>query len=144
MKKETIIAIFFGVIFGGLVAVFLLAKNKELQLNKTKTIAPTGKANKTTKNIVVNLKPLEILEPKDGSVFNAKSIIIKGKADKDALIVIQSATKDTILKNEKDQFSVSFPLALGENVINITAHLKDSKLRPQERELRIYNLDDEL
>ena len=131
MKKETIIAIFFGVIFGGLVAVFLLAKNKELQFNKTKTIAPTGKANKAAKNIAVNLKSLEILEP-------------KGKADKDGLIIIQSATKDLVLRNEKGDFSVQFPLALGENVIKITAHSKDSKVRPQERELRIYNLDDEL
>ncbi len=144
MKKETIIAIFFGVLFGSGVAIFLLAKNKELQLTKTKTIAPTEKAAKAVKNVVVNLKPFEIIEPKDGTVVNAKNITIKGKAEKDSLIIIQSATKDTILKNSKEEFSVSFPLALGENVIKITVHLKDAKVRPQERELRIYNLDDEL
>ncbi|OGK08391.1 hypothetical protein A2767_06410 [Candidatus Roizmanbacteria bacterium RIFCSPHIGHO2_01_FULL_35_10] len=144
MKKETVIAIFFGVIFGGLVAVFLLAKNKELQLNKAKTIAPTGKAAKAAKNIVANLKSLEILEPKDGAVFNSKTVSIKGKADNGSLIVIQSATKELVMKNEKGEFTVSFPLALGENLIKITAYLKDSKVRPQERELRIFNLDDEL
>ena len=102
MKKETVIAIFFGVIFGGLVAVFLLAKNKELQLNKAKTIAPTGKAAKAAKNIVANLKSLEILEPKDGAVFNSKTVSIKGKADNGSLIVIQSATKELVMKvNQK-------------------------------------------
>lgn len=144
MKKETVIAIFFGVLFGALVALFLLAKNKELQFSRTKTIAPTEKINKISKNNVQNQKSLEILEPEDGSVFNSKTVTIKGKADKDALIVIQSPIKDSILKNEKDQFSLSFPIALGENVIKITAYGKDAQSRPQEKELHIYNLDEQL
>ena len=87
---------------------------------------------------------MEILEAKDGEVFNSKTVSIKGKADNGSLIVIQSATKELVMKNEKGEFTVSFPLALGENLIKITAYLKDSKVRPQERELRIFNLDDEL
>ena len=89
MKKETVIAIIFGVIFGALVALFLLAKNKEFQLNRTKTIAPTEKINKISKNILVNQKSLEILEPEDLAIFNSKTVTIKGKADKDALIILE-------------------------------------------------------
>ena len=98
MKKETVIAIFFGVVFGALVAFILLAKNKEFQLAKTKTIAPTEKASKLSKKVIVSLKSLEVSEPADGSIFNTKSINIKGKADKDALIIIQSPVKDIVLK----------------------------------------------
>jgi len=144
MKKETVIAIIFGVIFGALVALFLLAKNKEFQLNRTKTIAPTEKINKISKNILVNQKSLEILEPEDGSVLNSKTVTIKGTADKDILIIIQSPVKDLIFKNEKEQFSTVFSLALGENVIKITAYAKDEQSRPQEKELHIYNLDEQL
>ncbi len=144
MKKESVIAIFFGIIFGALVAIFLLAKNKEFQLTKTKTIAPTEKLGKIAKNVIVDQKTLEILEPKDGLISDSKTVTIKGKADKGALIVIQSPIKETILKNEKDQFSVLFPLVLGENVIKVSAHLKDTQARPQERELRIYYLDEQL
>lgn len=144
MKKETVIAIFFGVVFGALVALILLAKNKELQLTKTKTIAPTEKIEKLSKKAVVNLKSLEILEPQDGSIFKAKTVTVKGKADKDALIIIQSPIKDVVLKNEKKEFSVTFPLALGENVIKITAYSKDTQAKPQKKELYIYNLDEQL
>ena len=144
MKRETVIAIFFGVLLGALVALVLLVKNKEFQLTKTKTIAPTEKIKKLSKKAIVNLKSLEILEPQDGSIFNAKTITVKGKADKDALIIIQSPIKDVVLKNEKKEFSVTFPLALGENVIKITAYSKNTQAKPQEKELYIYNLDEEL
>ncbi|OGK25816.1 hypothetical protein A3A46_00170 [Candidatus Roizmanbacteria bacterium RIFCSPLOWO2_01_FULL_37_13] len=144
MKKETVIAIFFGIVFGASVALVLLAKNKEFQLAKTKTIAPTEKIKKLSKKVVVNLKSLEILEPQDGSIFNAETVKIKGKADTDALIIIQSPIKDLVFNNEQEQFSVIFPLALGENVIRITSHPKDTSVRPQEKELHIYNLDEQL
>lgn len=144
MKKESIIAIFFGILFGALVAIFLLAKNNEFQLTKTKTIAPTEKLGKIAKNVIVNQKSLEIFEPKDGLISDSRTVAIKGKVGKDALIVIQSPIKETVLKNKKDQFSISFPLALGENVIKISAHLKDTQARPQEKEVRIYYLGEQL
>lgn len=144
MKKETIVAAFFGIIFGSIVAVFLLAKNKEIQQTKTKTIAPTEKVNKIAKNNHINRQVLEIQEPADGLVFNSKSINIKGKAEKNSLIIIQSPIKDLAIENDKDQFLLTFPLAAGENIIKITAYSKDTKIRPQEKELHIYKLDDDL
>ena len=144
MKKETIIAIFFGVAFGALVALFLLAKNKEFQLTKIKTIAPTKKANNKPKNIAVEAKSLEILDPQDSIIVNSKSVKIEGKTAKGALLIIQSPIKDVAFKTENDQFSIDFPLALGENVIKITAYTKDAQIRSQEKELHIYNLDEQL
>ena len=144
MKKETIIAIFFGVAFGAVVAIILLAKNKEFQLTKSKTIAPTEKASTVKKNVIANIKPLEILEPDNGAVFETNSVTIKGTADKDVLIIIQSPIKETALKNIKGQFSLNFPLSLGENVIHITAYTMDNQVRPQEKQLNIYYLDGEL
>ncbi|OGK24151.1 hypothetical protein A2954_03935 [Candidatus Roizmanbacteria bacterium RIFCSPLOWO2_01_FULL_37_12] len=144
MKKETIIAVVFGIMFGALVAVFLLAKNKEIQQTKTKTIAPSEKISKARKNTVANRQQLEILAPQDGLVFNSKTVTIKGKAEKESLIIIQSPLNDMATETVNEEFSLSFPLAVGENIIKITAYSKDTKVRLQEKELHIYNLDEEI
>lgn len=143
MKKETLIAIFFGILFGGVLAFLLLSKNNQLRLTKTKTIAPTGKENVKPKN-VEELKNLKILEPLDRSVYESGTVSIKGEVDKDGLILIQSPIKETIFKNKEEKFTMLFPLALGENVIKITAYSKDGQTRVQEKELHIYYLDEQL
>lgn len=142
MKKETIIAIFLGVVFGLLVAALMIFKTKETALEKTKTvtsnhITPTVSLKNT------NLQNLEISEPVDGALVNKKSITIKGRASKDSLFVVQSPIKDLVFKNEKEQFSFEFPLALGENVIKISVYPASSQLRTQEKDLRVYYLDEQ-
>lgn len=144
MKKETFIAIFFGVAFGAVVSIFLLMKNKEFQLTKSKTIAPTQKTNKVRSGVVANIKSLEILEPNDGAVFEFDSVKIKGTAEKDSLIIVQSPIKELAVNNTKGQFSLTFPLSLGANVINITVYSKDNQIRPQEKQLNVYYLDEEI
>ncbi len=59
-------------------------------------------------------------------------------------MVIQSPIKNLVFKAEKDQFSVNFPLALGENIIRITIYPQDKKIPQQEKELRVYYLKEEL
>lgn len=144
MKRETIIAIFFGMIFGAILAFVLLVKNKEFQLSKLKTLAPSGRVNQALKASPAAMKSFEILEPQDGVVVDKDVITIKGKAEKNSLLVIQSPTKDMVFKNAKEQFSLNFPLALGENVIKITLQPKDGQARQQEKELRIYYLTEGL
>lgn len=144
MKKETVIAVFFGILFGAVVALFLIAKNKEFQFNTTKTIAPSGILNQKAKSNPLVTDILEISEPQNNSIFSTNSIQIKGTAEKNSLIVILSPIKEMIFNNEQKDFSVTFPLALGENVIDITVHSKDNRVRPQEKELRIYYLEAEL
>lgn len=144
MKKETIIAIVFGIFFGGLVAVFLLTKNKQMQLTRTKTIAPTGRINKLNKTQAAVAKSLEITDPPDGFMTDKDVVTISGKADKGGLIIVQSATKDLVFRNENERFNINLPLSLGENVINVTFYSKGAQSRIQERELRVYYLTEEL
>lgn len=144
MKKETITAIVFGIILGGILAVILIVKNRDSQLNKNKSIAPKEKVNQSSMVGNLNLKPLEITEPGDRSIVNKSTITIKANTIKNSLVVIQSPIKDMVFQTEKDQFSVDFPLAYGENVIKVAIYPKDKQVRAQEKELRIYYLDEQL
>ncbi len=141
MKKEIGIAIFFGVVLGLLVAIFMIVnfwgRGGQRQGIEGVSLSPAPKTKE------VQIKPLVITQPTDGSITNVNSVTIKGKADKNQLIVIQSPIKDTLFNNAKEDFSVNFPLALGENVITISAYAKKSQSIPQVKTLRIYYLDEE-
>lgn len=145
MKKETIIAVFLGISFGAILGFFLISKNKEIQINKNKAIAPTGGVNiQNTNKDAVNFQALEISEPNDSSIVSSNSISIKGKVTRNSLIVVQSPIKDVVYKNDKEDFKMDFPLALGENVIKIVAYPQDKQLNIQEKNLNIYYLKEEL
>lgn len=144
MKKETMVAIFFGVVVGGVLAFIIIAKNKQSQLEKSKTIAPTEKLVLPQKSSQVNFQSLELVEPEDRMIVSKNEVVISAKVAKNSLVVIQSPIKDLVFQAEKDQFSVNFPLALGENVIRITVYPQDKKLHQQEKELRVYYLKEEL
>jgi len=145
MKKETIIAVFFGVMLGGVLAFFLISKNKEIQLNKNKAIAPTQVLEQTTGlPTKVKVQSLEISQPQDMTITDKNSISVKGMVEKGSLLIIQSPVKELIVKPDSSLFDVSFPLALGENAIKIVAYPKDKTVRSQEKDLKIYYLDSEL
>ncbi|MBI5127645.1 hypothetical protein HZA76_04290 [Candidatus Roizmanbacteria bacterium] len=144
MKKETIFAVFLGIVFGGLLGLFLISKNKEIQLNKNKVIAPTGLNDRSVPQTDLNFQPLDISEPKDSSVLDNSSVSIKGKATVNSLIVIQSPIRDMVLKNEKQDFKVDFPLALGENIIRVVIYPENKQLSIQEKSLRVYYLQESL
>lgn len=143
MKKETIIAIAFGIIFGAVVAVIIITQNKQSQLSKNKEMNP--RSNITPSIVKTNeLAILEIGEPSNGTIVSKNSIAIKGRAPKNAVIVIQSPIKDTVIKTEDGGFSTDFPLALGENTITVTSYAKDGQTQTQEKEIRVYYLDEQL
>ena len=145
MKKETLTAIIFGIFLGGVVAFFIINKTKEIELNKNKVIAPKNNLN-NNKNIPDNTQaqPLEITSPQDGLIVSQNSTSIAGKVEKDTLLVIQSPIKDMTFLTIKSDFKISFPLALGANVIKIVAYPKNKTFRPQEKDLKIYYIDSEL
>lgn len=143
MKKETSIAVFLGILFGVFVAIFMISKTKEKNLEKSKPITVGSKISPTVAIPTKQLQNFEILEPKENIIVNTKSITIRGKASKDALIVIHSPIKELAFKNVKEDFSVSFPLAFGENVIQAVVYPKEDQLRQQEKELRVYYLDEQ-
>ena len=144
MKKETVIAVFMGIFFGGLLGLFLITKNKEIQLNSNKVIAPTGTDVKSQSANDANFQPLEVSDPGDGAIVSDNSVTIKGKATQNSLIVIQSPVKDMVFKNDKPDFQVDFPLALGENVIKVVSYPQNKDFNTQEKNLRVYYLQEEL
>lgn len=144
MKKEAIIAMIFGIFLGGIFAVVIILKNKQIQQEKSKTITVNEKSDLPQKLASVNLQSLEILEPKDNIIVYKNEIIISGKGPKDFLLIVQSPIKDLVFEIKKDQFSINYPLTLGENVIRIVLYPKDKKMRIQEKELRIYYLKDQI
>jgi len=143
MKRETIIAIIFGIVLGGVLAVIIITKSKQDQINKNKAVAPISKI---TPSIAykANAQNLDISSPTTGVIVYEDSIMIKGKADKGATIFLQSAFKDQVYKNEKTDFEIKFPLAFGENTVKITVYPQDSQLKIQEKELKVYYLEEKL
>lgn len=144
MKKETIIAIVFGIVLGSILALFLIVKNKQSRLEKSKSISPLEKEKQTSQATNGNVRQLEITEPGDKNIVYKNTVTIKGSFAKDSLIIVESPVKDVVIKNDKERFSTDFPLALGENVIRIGAYPQDKKLRSQEKEMRIYYFSEQL
>ncbi|NTU73594.1 hypothetical protein HGB07_05525 [Candidatus Roizmanbacteria bacterium] len=143
MKKETVIAVCLGIIFGVAVAIGLLVKTRDGQFQGNK---PLNSAAQVTPTVIVSKtalpQNLQIVQPETGTITSTKSITIKGKTSKNAVVVIQSPIKNMVVRTDKEDFSIDFPLASGENVINITAYPKDAQSAILERELRVYSLDE--
>lgn len=144
MKKETMVAIFLGLLFGGVVAVFISLKSKDIELAKNKVIAPQKEKTISPNLSGTEIEPFELTEPADKTIVEINSVRLKGKVAKDSLIVIQSPIKDMIVSNKQEKFDLVFPLAIGENSIKIVVYPKDKQFRPQEKFIKIYFIDSEL
>ncbi|MEK7495691.1 MAG: hypothetical protein AAB603_03815 [Patescibacteria group bacterium] len=144
MKKETIIAIFLGLLFGGIVAVFISLKSKDIELSTNKVIAPSKEKILSPNLTGTEIQTLELSEPADNAIFEKDIIRFKGTAVEDSLIIIQSPIKDLVVKNTQGKFDLEFPLALGENSIKIVVYPKEKQFRPQEKFIKVYYIDSEL
>lgn len=137
MNRETIIAIVLGILLGVGIGFFVLFQSN--RGDETKVIPVNG--DKENKKVVTPVRGedeviLEIQEPQDMAIVNSKEITIKGIAEKNSLIVIQSPINNKVFKTENEKFETKYPLALGENTISINAYAKSST--PQEITLKIY------
>jgi len=144
MKKETITAIILGLIFGGIVAIFISLKSKDMELAKNKVIAPPKEKALSSNLTETEIQNLEISEPANNAIFEKNMVRFKGVAAKDSLMVIQSPIKDLVFKNTQGKFDLEFPLALGENSIKIVVYPKEKQFRAQEKYIKIYYIDSEL
>ncbi len=144
MKKEGLLAVIFGLIFGALIGLFLVFQTNSDQSLKTKTIPTIEEKKQISKKEPEVLQTLEIIEPNNNATYDVNSVTIKGKAPKNSLIVVQSPIKDHVFVNQTIDFKLDFPLARGENVIKIVVYPKDKKLTSQEKILKIYYLQEEL
>ncbi len=143
MKKETVYAILLGMTFGVVLSLVMIFKTKDSQMGKSKPLTSEKKVISTVQDANPLTQTFKINEPQDRQIFNTKSISIKGVAEKDSVLIVQSPIKDVVFKVEKEDFSVEMPLALGENVISLTLYPKNSQGRSQQKELRIYYLDEQ-
>ncbi|MCA9371401.1 hypothetical protein KC726_00730 [Candidatus Woesebacteria bacterium] len=143
MKKETILAIVFGATCGILVAVVMLISSGGLGRD-TKIVPVAQEANNknvtssTAGNKIANLT---ISQPESGIVVDANEITISGDVAKNSLIVMQSPAHQIAFKNDKETFSYNFPLAKGENMIQISAYTDNST--PQQITLYVYYVNNE-
>ena len=144
MKKETMVAIFLGLLFGGVVAVFISFKSKDIELAKNKVIAPPPDKTSSPNPSGIEQQSLELTEPADRAIVENNTVRLKGTALKDSLIVVQSPIKDLIINNKQEKFDLEFPLALGENSIKIVVYPKEKQFRPQEKFIKVYFIDSEL
>ena len=144
MKKETMIAVLLGLLFGAVLAVIISFKSKEIQLTKNKIIEQPKDKNVSPNSSGSELKPFELTEPADKAIVETNAIHLKGTVEKDSLILIQSPIKDIALRNTGEKFDIEFPLALGENSIKIVVYPKEKQFRPQEKSIRVYFIDSEL
>ncbi|MGB9883635.1 MAG: hypothetical protein ACPLRN_03965 [Microgenomates group bacterium] len=144
MKKEGLLAVIFGVIFGSLIGFFLVFQTNNNQSLKNKAIPTIEQVRQINQQKQEILQTLEIIEPNNYATYAVNSVTIKGKAPKNSLIVVQSPIKDQVFVNQTINFKIDFPLARGENVIKVVVYPKDKKLTTQEKILKIYYLQEEL
>lgn len=142
MRKETIIAVLLGIGLGVGVATAVTIKTKKQEVKKSAPISNTLKVTPTVSINNFQTQSLEIAEPLSGAITTVKTIKIKGKAAKGGLVVIQSPINTEIFQNEDIEFTLDFPLALGENVIMVTFYPKEQQSSTQEKELKVYYLED--
>ncbi|OGK16451.1 hypothetical protein A2690_03835 [Candidatus Roizmanbacteria bacterium RIFCSPHIGHO2_01_FULL_39_12b] len=138
MKRETLIATTLGVTTGIIIAILIIfntQKNGNQQLNTFRSIIVTPQITFEPKKN----EPLLITGPKNGATTSDNEITITGKAPRGSLIVFQSATNEVVEKTKSSQFSASFKLEPGENVIRVVQYLGKTT---ESRELTIYKLSD--
>lgn len=146
MKKETVIAVVLGIGLGVIVAITLVIRNRQIQIQNIKAIstglrispsAVTGSNKKDQATV------FEITNPADDAIVSTNSVNIKGKVAKGSVVVISSQVKVQVIKDAPEILNVDFPLALGENRITITAYPKEKNSVTREKQLHIYYLDEQ-
>lgn len=138
MKKETVIAIVLGIATGVAVAFFLIIKSQDKKTEEKQLVTP--QISPTIKILQQQPTRLDISAPVNASSSDSDQVTIKGSAGKNALIVIHSATSEKAIKNTDGNFSTTFPLSIGENIIKITEYDGNAV---EERSLTIYYLPNE-
>jgi hypothetical protein len=141
MNRETIIAVVLGILLGVGIGFFVLFQSSRTDQTKVIPVNTDTENKKVVKNTrSADEAVLEVKEPNDMAVVNSNSIKIKGTAEKNSLIVIQSPINNKVFKIDKETYETTFPVALGENMISINAYSKSST--PQEVTLKVYYVEE--
>lgn len=120
MKKETGIAVFLGIVAGISIALFVILGARGQK--KTNGTVMQSDLTPTVSVVTDQVSPLTITAPSEDVVVESSTIDVKGSAQKDALVVIQSPGGEVIFKNAKTNFSEEITLVPGENIIKVTTY----------------------
>ncbi|MDP2585737.1 MAG: hypothetical protein Q8P29_02550 [Candidatus Levybacteria bacterium] len=121
MKKEKLILSFIATLFGLLVAgiaFYLFQATKTVpNTTTTKTISITSPTPTRYPSISLTLD-----RPKDEEVVNSKILIVSGKTQSNAVIVvITDSSEDVITPSSKGDFSTTVNLDDGQNILEVIA-----------------------
>ena len=142
MKKEVLVAVFFGILLGLTVAVVMVwrIRGTDSTGQQIQSASPSPTVRKDNK-VVENT--LQVTQPSAGFITNKANVSLKGNVQKGSVIIVQSPLTDKVVKSDADTFDISFPLALGENIIQIAAYPNDKTVRPQQKTITVYYLDEQ-
>jgi len=138
MNRETGIAVVFGIGLGALVGIIIFLSAGTGTETKVIPVAKNDKVQieKPSSKVIEGEGILKLQTPEDKIVVDTKEITVSGSTTPKSLIIIQSPVSRVILKNDKEEFKSSFPLAVGENNITVSTY-KDSNT-PQEKSVSVY------
>ncbi len=134
MKKEVLLAIFLGAVLGGALVVLARYHQELVSLGQKQwqrwhqapaqpTLPPTPKATSPTPAAKEKSLPLELISPADGAVVNKSPVLIKGKTQPGATVVIIGDEDEVILvADDQGNFKTNFKLTGGANDIEMTAY----------------------
>lgn len=118
MKKEKLILSFVAVVFGLLVAgiaFYFFQTTKTVPNANTKIISFVSPSPTPSPSISLTLD-----QPKDEGVVNSKTLIVSGKTQGDAVvIVITDSSEDVITPLANGEFSTTVNLDDGQNILEI-------------------------
>ncbi|MDP2649334.1 MAG: hypothetical protein Q8P10_00665 [bacterium] len=124
MKTEKLVISFIAIVVGIIVAggaFYLYQTTKTIPSSKTKTVTLATPIPAQTSSIF-----LSIDNPKDESVVDSKTLIVSGKTEKDATLVVLTDSVDQVITPAANgNFSTTVTLNDGENHIEITAIAPD-------------------
>ena len=120
MKKEKLILLFIATLLGLVVAgvlFYLYQTTKIVSTPSTKTITLASPTPTVTPSISLTLD-----RPKDEEVVSEKVLIVSGKTQSNATIVILTdSSEDVITPSADGKFSTTVNLEDGENILEVTA-----------------------
>jgi len=122
MKKEKLILSSIAVLFGLLVAgvafyFFQMPKASPSSTIKNKTITLATPSPTPSTALFLN-----VIEPRDEDVVDNKTLVISGKTQNNAIVVIiTGSSEDVITPSANGEFSTAIALDSGENMLEVTA-----------------------
>lgn len=120
MKKEKLIlsfiAVFFGLLVAG-IAFYLFQTTKTVPNANSKTIFLASPTPIAAPSISLTLD-----RPKDEEVVNSKVLVVSGKTQSNAVVVVVTdSSEDVISPSANGDFSTTVNLTDGENILEVTS-----------------------